>query len=315
MNSLIPSIPVTYWKAILCTGLLPLNFVPFKTLSLSSILGICCVMSLILLVITDGLIKPHTPGSLREVAQTYAFPATWKTIPLSIGLFMSPWGGHSVFPAIYKDMRHPQKYAKAVRNTYIFTYGLDLTMAVVGYLMFGDRVRDEITSNILNAKSGAYPRIISIIVVILIAIVPITKIPLSNRPIQDTINKKFYVDLRQMDAKARALSEQSFAHKLGRASIAVLCNTSQLGIAILLPDFDNIMALMGSAFCLTICIIFPIGFYLRLFWGSGEIKVLEMIFCFLVIAVATVLAVIGTIFAILPKEKVGAKAVGYTMPV
>lgn len=49
-------------------------------------------------------------------------------------------------------------------------------MAIVGYLMFGEDVLDEITANIFLTKG--YPRWISILMVIAIAIIPITKIPL-----------------------------------------------------------------------------------------------------------------------------------------
>ena len=306
MNSLVPSIPVLTWKAILALGLLPLNFVPFKYLSVTSILGICCVMGIILLVFTDGLIKPHSPGSLRQVAKTNAFPADLRTVPLSLGLFLSPWGGHSVFPAIYKDMRHPQKYPRAVRTTYISVYSLNLIMIVIGYLMFGELVRDEVTANILSSKH--YPRVISIIILLLIGIIPITKIPLSNRPMMDTINKKFLIDLRQMDAKARAYSERSLSHRFARVSIAVVINIFELGVAIGLPDFDSVMALMGSAFCFTICIILPCGFYLKIFHGSDTIKLPEKVLCWILIVVSAILGVIGTVFACLPKEKLGIRS-------
>ena len=49
-------------------------------------------------------------------------------------------------------------------------------MAIIGLLMFGDDVRDEITSNILSTKG--YPRALSLAIVALIAVIPITKIPL-----------------------------------------------------------------------------------------------------------------------------------------
>lgn len=49
-------------------------------------------------------------------------------------------------------------------------------MAVAGLLMFGNDVRNEITSNIL--VTSEYPRALSICVVVFIAIIPLTKIPL-----------------------------------------------------------------------------------------------------------------------------------------
>jgi vesicular inhibitory amino acid transporter len=261
-------------------------------------------LGIIAIVFADGLIKPDAPGSLREVAKTWVFPEDWRTIPLSLGLFLAPWGGHSVFPAIYKDMRHPKKYKRAVKYTYIFTYGLDMTMAILGYLMFGDRTRDEITANIL--RSTAYPRALSIIVIVLIAIIPVTKIPLTNRPIMDTVNKKFYIDLRQMDPKARLHSEKSVKHRSARAAIGLVANVIQLGIAILIPDFDSIMALMGSAFCFTICIILPVSFYLQIFSSDGKkISKAERILCWCLVVISMGLAIIGTVFAILPKDRLG----------
>lgn len=176
LDALIPGWGVVEWKVFCGILLIPLNFAPLRLLSFSSILGILCCTMLVGIVIIDGLIKPRCPGSLREPATTYLFPEQWSTLPLSLGLLMSPWGGHSVFPSIYRDMRHPQKYGKALRYIYSFTFGLDLTMAVVGLVMFGDYIRDEVTSNILLTKG--YPQSLSIAIVVLIAIIPITKIPL-----------------------------------------------------------------------------------------------------------------------------------------
>ncbi|KAI1627467.1 transmembrane amino acid transporter protein-domain-containing protein [Exophiala viscosa] len=304
MNSLFPVLEVNAWKAVISLGLIPLNFVPFKTLSFSSVIGIFCCFGIVTIVFADGLIKPGSPGSLRQPAQTYAFPENWKTVPLSLGLFMSPWGGHSVFPAVYKDMRHPHKYGKALKYTYTFTYGLDLTMAVLGYLMFGDKVQDEVTSNIL--RSTAYPQVLSAIVVVLIAIIPITKIPLSNRPMMDTINKKFYIDLRQMDPKARAHSEKSFKHRFARGIVGVIVNVFILGVSIGLPDFDSVMALMGSGLCFTICIILPIVFYLTIFSSEGSaVSIFERVLGWFLVILCIILAILGTVFAILPKETIG----------
>jgi solute carrier family 32 (vesicular inhibitory amino acid transporter) len=176
LDALVPGWGVVEWKVICGILLIPLNFMPLRLLSFTSILGIVCCTMLVAIVSIDGLIKPHSPGSLREPEVTHLFPENWSTLPLSFGLLMSPWGGHSVFPSIYRDMRHPQKYGRSLRFTYGFTFSLDLTMAVVGLLMFGDYIHDEVTSNILLTEG--YPRFLSIIIVLLIAIIPITKIPL-----------------------------------------------------------------------------------------------------------------------------------------
>ena len=52
-----------------------------------------------------------------------------------------------------------------------------MSMGAVGLLMFGDHVRDEITANIF--ATPGYPRAISLFIVICVAIIPLTKLPLA----------------------------------------------------------------------------------------------------------------------------------------
>ena len=55
-------------------------------------------------------------------------------------------------------------------------YLLDALIAVAGFLMFGQKVHEEVTSNILMSKG--YPHALSVCIVVFIAIIPLTKIPL-----------------------------------------------------------------------------------------------------------------------------------------
>lgn len=68
--------------------------------------------------------KPDSPGSLREPAATYMFPSNWLTLPIALGLMMAPFGGHSVINSIYRDMRHPHKFGRAVNTSFSFTVGI-----------------------------------------------------------------------------------------------------------------------------------------------------------------------------------------------
>ncbi|KAK8056581.1 Transmembrane amino acid transporter [Apiospora rasikravindrae] len=186
LDLLLPAtLTVTQWKIVCTIILVPLQFAPLRVLSFTSFVGIVCVFSIAVIVIVDGLLKPTTPGSLIQPAITYLFPENWLTLPLSFGLLMSPWGGHSVFPNIYRDMRHPYRYKEAVTITFTFTYLIDAAVAVVGYIMFGDGVRDAITSNLL--RTTGYPQALNVLLVIFISIIPLTKIPLNAQPIVTTL--------------------------------------------------------------------------------------------------------------------------------
>ncbi|KAF1998873.1 vacuolar amino acid transporter-like protein 1 [Amniculicola lignicola CBS 123094] len=304
MDDLIPGWGVVVWKIVCGIILIPLVFLPLRFLSFTSILGVMSCFGIVIAVWIDGFIKPQQPGSLRTPATQYLFPDNWLTVPLSFGLLMSPWGGHSVFPNIYRDMRHPYKYRKSVDITYGFTFLIDFGMAFAGILMFGDGVRDEITSNIFLTKG--YPKGLSVLIAICIAIIPLTKVPLNARPIISTLEIMAGLDSRSMAISGSLNGMTGFNRGIFKFSLRIVTLTVFVIIAIVLPSFDTIMTLLGSVACFSICIILPLAFHLKLFGhelGRGE-KMMN----WTLIVISSVMAVVSTVFAFLPKEMIGAAA-------
>jgi vesicular inhibitory amino acid transporter len=232
----------------------------------------------------------------------YLFPENWLTIPLSIGLLMSPWGGHSVFPNIYRDMRHPYKYRKAVNTTYIFTYLIDVGMACAGILMFGSQVSEEVTSNIFLTKG--FPKGMSVFIAICIAIIPLTKIPLNARPIVSTLEVLFGLDTRSLAMSSSIDGMSGLTRGFCKVTLRIATVVVFVVIAILFPSFDRIMTLLGSVACFSICIILPLAFHLKLF--GKEIGRTEKLLNWVLIVVSTIMALISTVFACLPKDMIGA---------
>lgn len=304
LASLFPgTLTLTQFKVVCTLVLIPLQFAPLALLSVTSFVGVFCCLGIGIIVILDGLIKQTTPGSLIEPAATYLFPANWLTLPLSFGLLMSPWGGHSVFPNIYRDMRHPHKYKKAVRYTFSFTFLVDASVAVVGLLMFGDGVRDEITANIL--ETTGYPDVLNVLLVIFISIIPLTKVPLNAQPIITTVEVLCGLRQQVVAEETPLIGLSSTSRGLLKALIRVVTLLIFLAIAILFPAFDSIMAFMGSALCFTICVTLPLAFYLKLF--DHEITARERTLCWSVMVFSLMISVIGTVWAFLPKQLIGAK--------
>ena len=301
LDALIPGWGLTTWKVVCGIVLLPLNFVPLRLLSFTSILGILACLSIVLAVCIDGFIKPHTPGSLREPATTHLFPENWGTLPISFGLLMATWGGHSVFPNIYRDMRHPFKYRKAVNMTYAFTFALDLLMACVGWLLFGDSVRDEITRNIV--LTPGYPHTLTIFIVICIAVIPITKVPLNSRPIVSTLEIALGLDARSMPSSDALTGLSGLSRGLLKSTVRILVIVVFVGLAVLVPEFDRIMSLLGAVACFTICIILPCSFHLKLF--AHKLTAGQKALDWGLIGISTVLALVSTVFNFIPKAKLG----------
>ncbi|KAB5570340.1 transmembrane amino acid transporter protein-domain-containing protein [Coniochaeta sp. 2T2.1] len=294
---------VTEWKVMCSLIMVPLQFLPLRLLSFTSIIGIFSCFSIVFILILDGFIKPTAPGSLIEPAKTYLFPANWLTLPLSFGLLMSPWGGHSVFPNIYRDMRHPYRYPQALKITFSFTYLLDMVTAVAGILMFGEDVRDAITSNILMTTD--YPRALTFLMCLFIAIIPLTKLPLNARPIISTAEVLMGLHQQSMADTPGLVGRSSYFRGVMKIAIRVLTVFVFLVIAIVFPAFDSIMAFMGSALCFTICVTLPLAFYLRLF--KNEITAKERVFATTVMFISLAMSIVGTVWAFLPKSLIGAE--------
>ncbi|KAK9356409.1 transmembrane amino acid transporter protein-domain-containing protein, partial [Lipomyces doorenjongii] len=322
INTLLPNLLSKNALKIIAFFLLtPLSFLPLSVLSFTSILGIISTFSVVLIVFIDGLWKTTQPGSLWHPMPSSILPTNWMAVPLSLGLLMAPWCGHSVFPNVYRDMRHPYKFKRCLNVSYIFTFLIDASMGILGLLMFGNKyVTEEITNTILDTPG--YPRTLSIAIIVLIAFIPLSKTPLNARPIITTIE----VLLGVSDTPAPLVSDDvddDVDTDLDDdwPPIRILTNILVVVIAILFPAFDRIMALVGSALGFTICIVLPLAFYLKIF-GPGRLKPayyispsgqshtgitqqlskFEIAFDLFAIAVGAVLAVVGGVWALLPDE-------------
>ncbi|KAG5935225.1 hypothetical protein E4U53_000480 [Claviceps sorghi] len=266
----------TFWKCVCAALVLILNMLPLRFLSYTSVLGIFSTFCVVCIVIIDGLVKTEAPGSLWEPAKTYLLPSNWLAVPLAYGLLASPWGAHSIFPS----------------------YALDTCLAVIGILMFGDGIKDAITSNIL--RMSGYPESLSVIMCIFITVIPLTKIPLNARPLITTID----VVCGVYKEHATASAAQPSALVLGvRAVIRVVVVLVLLGISILFPAFDSVCAFLGAALCSLISIILPISFYLKLY--HKDITKRERAISWLLLVVFSILGLVGTVWTFLPKHLIG----------
>lgn len=73
-----------------------------------------------------------------------------------------------------------------------------------------------------------------------------------------------------------------------------------VGLAIVFPAFDRIMAFLGSFLCFSICIIFPLAFYLKIF--GDQISRRERILDWFLLITSCILATVGTVWVFLPRE-------------
>lgn len=287
LNALFPQYSVTFFKIVCFFVVTPPVFIPLSILSNISLLGILSTTGTVLVIFICGLFKRDAPGSLIEPMPTHLWPTDFKSLCLSIGLLSASWGGHAVFPNLKSDMRHPQKFKKCLKTTYQITSVTDIGTAVIGFLMFGDLVKDEITKNVL--LSDGYSNTVHVLISALMTVIPIAKTPLNARPIVSVLDIMFGIHEAEKEYTGKKLKFAQFGQFFNR----IFVNFMFVLIAIIFPQFDRIIAFMGAGLCFAICFILPCLFYLRICGEANIVKPWERLACKATIVVSVVLSVLG----------------------
>ncbi|KAJ3224345.1 hypothetical protein HK099_008589 [Clydaea vesicula] len=247
IKALYPTLDINFIKIVVTLIVMPSTWPrSLKVLAYGSIIGIIALINLISIIIYDGTVKLDKPGSLVSPMDTNMFPTNLFNIPFAFGLIMSGFGGHSVFPQIYRDMAQPKRYPSMVNITYIATAILYLLVGVIGYLMFGNGILKEITLN-LSSPDLNYNEVLTKLTIWLIAINPATKYALTINPI--TIN--FEILLYKKNKYFEQYS--SFV----RMAFSTIITCLVLIISIIVPGFHQMMAFLGSFFAFVVSVIFP----------------------------------------------------------
>ncbi|AMD22768.1 HHL002Cp [Eremothecium sinecaudum] len=283
LNALFPRYSTTFYKIICVIFVTPQVYMPLSILSNFSLLGITATNGTVLTILFAGLTKSTRPGSLLNPAETKLWPESFWSFCLSIGLLSACWSGHAVFPNLKSDMRHPEKFTSCLKVTYSITALTDIGIAIVGFLMFGGSVKDEVTKSVMLTEG--YPNFVYGLISALMAIIPLAKTPLNSRPIVAILDVLSGVAPNRDDGKKSTFKGTvRFANRL-------LVNIVFAAVAIYFPEFDKLIAFLGAGLCFSICVVLPCLFYLRI--CKDRVKPWERVVCYFTIVISVCLSILG----------------------
>ncbi len=122
----------------------------------------------------------------------------------------------------------------------------------------------------------------------------------SARPIYNIVERLVGLDPQELPPATGLLGLSGYTRGGIKFAIRIIVLAVIIILAILVPSFDLIMALSGSAMAFSICIILPVAFHLKMF--GKELGMKEKMLNWFLIVVCSILAVLGTVWVFLPKE-------------
>ena len=125
----------------------------------------------------------------------------------------------------------------------------------------------------------------------------------SAAPIISTLEVAFRVDPRAALLEPNRFNQSKTLTWIMKALFRIVITLVAVVIAIVIPSFELISALMGGAFGFLICVIMPVAFHLRMF--QGQISKRQLALDWAAIVVSAILAIVGTVWEFLPRNWMG----------
>ena len=116
--------------------------------------------------------------------------------------------------------------------------------------------------------------------------------PLNTRPISTTLD--ILLGLSPTSLPPTTSPAPPLRRGVYRALVRIFTVAFPVGIAIVFPEFDRIMAFLGSAMCIVICVILPICYYFKIL--GHEIQWRERMLCWALLVFAVICATVGTVW-------------------
>ncbi|XP_047151015.1 amino acid transporter AVT1I isoform X2 [Vigna umbellata] len=201
----------------------------------------------------------------------------WNGLPTAVSLYAFCYCAHPVFPTLYNSMTNKHQFSNVLLVCFLLTTVGYASMAIVGYLMFGDGAESQVTLNLpldkLSSKLAIYTTLVN----------PISKFALMATPITNALK-----DLLPKTYKNRVTS-------ILLSTVLVLSTTV---VALAVPFFGSLMSLVGAFLSVTASILLPCLCYLKI---SGTYRKFgcETVAIVIIIMTAIVMAISGTYISLM----------------
>ncbi|KAJ1271344.1 hypothetical protein BS78_06G121800 [Paspalum vaginatum] len=195
-------------------------------------------------------------------------------LPTALGLYTFCYCGHAIFPTLCNSMTEKKKFSRVLVICFAACTLNYASMAIIGYLMYGDDVQSQVTLNLpegkLSSKLAIYTTLIN----------PFSKYALMVTPLATAVEE-------------RLLAGGARSKRSVNVMIRTLLVVSTVVVALAVPFFGHLMALVGSLLSVMASMLLPCVFYLKIF-GVARCGRAEAALIATIIVLGSVVAATGT---------------------
>ncbi|XP_042462262.1 amino acid transporter AVT1C-like [Zingiber officinale] len=194
-------------------------------------------------------------------------------IPIAIGIYGYCYSGHAVFPNIYSSLKKPTQFPIVLFTCFAVCTLLFAGAAALGYTMFGESTMSQFTlnmpQNLVASKIAVWTTVVN----------PITKYALTIIPLAMSLEE--LIPSNHM---------KTFLYPIMIRTALVL---STLGVALSVPFFGLVMALVGSSLTMLVSLILPCVCFLSIL--RRKVTRTQGLLCIMIITIGASSSVCGTI--------------------
>ncbi|KAL8142346.1 hypothetical protein V2J09_015378 [Rumex salicifolius] len=201
---------------------------------------------------------------------------SFNGLPNTISLFTFCYCGHAVFPTLCISMKDRSQFKEVLLICFVISTFSYATMAIIGYLMYGQHLDSQITLNLpvnkISSQIAIYTTLIN----------PLTKYALVITPIATCIEDR----LRFLTSNEWVLT----------VIIRTMLVMSTVIVAITVPFFGYVMEFTGAFLSVTVSVLLPCLCYLKL-GGFRKCK-FETSVILVIIVLGLLVGVMGTCISV-----------------
>nr|AJP06243.1 BEBT1 [Pinus tabuliformis] len=190
----------------------------------------------------------------------------------AIGLYAFCFCGHAVFPSIYSSMKDRKQFSMVLILCFVVCTMIYGSIAVMGYMMFGNQLESQVTLNLPETL------VASKVAIYITLINPFAKFSLTITPLATALEE--------------FLPSSGGWLVVWGTGIRTLLVISTVAVALAVPFFGYLMALIGSLLSCSVSIIIPCICYLKLFGASMSRHEMTLIYIIVILGIVT--AITGT---------------------